>query len=163
MKLALIVPNAFNNLDLLVDKIKTLNPTEIISGSSHGFELLNQVEQKFGLMIKLKKASGENADSAYNAIEEADEILIFHNGNGSIRTTRSSAALNRAINTNKKRHIFSYKAEALEVSVSDSGYACVDLHNKLLKASGVNGVYLNREELTKLIDSLQNVLLKLDS
>lgn len=165
MKLALIVPNTFDNLDLLVDKIKKLNPTEIISGSSHGIELLSRAEQKFGLVINFKKALGEKTKSAYNAMEEADEILFFHNGEEGKSKSRSSAALNKAITEykSKKRYVFSDKAKALEISVSDLEYACIDLNNQLLKSSGVNGVYLNREELEKLIDSLQNVLFKLNS
>lgn len=163
MKLALILPDAFDNLDLMIDKINNIKPMEIISGSSHGFKLLNQARQTFRLTIDFKEALGEKADSAYNAIEEADEILIFHNGSGSIRTTRSSAALNRAMKTNKKRYVFSYSADALEISVSESGYVCINPQNKLLKDSGVNGVYLKRNELSKLIDSLQKTLQKLEN
>ncbi len=151
MKIALIVTDKFKDYHLLATKLDELQADEIVSGTTNGYEMLQEYIQTRA-HVKVSKASGHSVISAYNAIKEAEKVVIFSNGDGS-RTERSIA---NAINKKKNLKIYAYKSKAFDIK-QDGNYAKISLSGNLQKATNIEGVFLNKDEVKNLMDSLSKI------
>lgn len=77
MKIALIVPDSFKNLDYVSTLLDRIECDEIISGSSNGYELLEQYLVASQRDILISKAPEIQLKRAYNAIDIADQVVIL--------------------------------------------------------------------------------------
>ncbi len=154
MKIALITNDKFTDYKLLKLKLDELMVEEIICGNTVGYELAEQYQMQ-NSEVQISKGKGRMAQRAYNAIDQADTIVMFTNGTGNWHKSRTNLAMRHAMQNNKKLHIYPYKAEAFEISQQDQ-YAKLDFTRRVREAFNMDGVYLNRDEVKKLIKKLQN-------
>lgn len=89
MKITLIVFDTFEDYDLLASRLDELNVTEVISGTSNGFKMLEEYHSTRGdVKISIAQKGARATQRAYNAIDEADYVLIYTHENG-IKTKHS--------------------------------------------------------------------------
>lgn len=101
MKIALIVFDTFEDYDLLATKLDELNVTEVISGTSNGYKMLEEYRSTRP-DVKISIAQGHKLERAYNSIDMADNILVFTHKQG-IKTKRSidyAKKLNKILDIN---------------------------------------------------------------
>jgi len=154
MKIALIVTTKFTDYTLLEKKLNELNVTEVVSGTSNGYEMLKKYEiTNPNVNISLAKGGRNGMVRANNAMKNSENVVVFANGDG-IRTERSIV---NAIKDNKNLTIFSYKTKALNIT-TDNQYINIKLEGNLKEASQHEGLFLNKEEAQNLISKLQNSL-----
>lgn len=150
MKIALIVTDKFKDYKLLEIKLDELRVREIISGTSNGFEMLQEyVKTRPNVKITLANGSNAHVSRAYNAINEADNIVIFANGDGK----RTELSIANALNENKKLKIYSYKSKAFNIERQE-GYLKISLCGNLQKASKIDSINLNKKQIEMLISRL---------
>ena len=89
MKIALIVFDTFEDYDLLASRLDELNVTEVISGTSNGFKMLEKYHSTRQDVI-VSIAHGQKLERAYNAIDMTDNILVYTHKKGN-KTKRSIA------------------------------------------------------------------------
>lgn len=89
MKIALIVFDTFEDYDLLTSRLDELNVTEVISGTSNGFKMLEKYHSTRRDVI-VSIAHGQKLERAYNAIDMTDNILVYTHKKG-IKTKHSIA------------------------------------------------------------------------
>ena len=87
MRIALIVFDTFEDYDLLATKLDELNVIEVISGTSHGYKMLEEYHRTRP-DVTIRIAQGHKLERAYNSINMADNILVFTHKKG-IKTKRS--------------------------------------------------------------------------
>jgi len=154
MKIALIVTTKFTDYTLLEKKLNELNVTEVVSGTSNGYEMLKKYEiTNPNVNISLAKGGRNGMVRANNAMKNSENVVVFANGDG-IRTERSIV---NAIKDNKNLTIFSYKTKALNIT-TDNQYINIKLEGNLKEASQHEGLFLNKEETQNLINNLKNSL-----
>lgn len=91
MKIALIVFDTFDDYDLLATKLGELNVTEVISGTSNGYKMLEKYHNtRQDVKISLAQKGVKATQRAYNAIDESDYVLIYTHEKG-IKTKHSIA------------------------------------------------------------------------
>lgn len=99
MKIALIIADKFEDYDLLKKQLDTLNVSDVVAGTTKAFELLKQYvlnKPQVNISIAEKKVK-KPLQRAYNAIDSADNVLIYTHANG-IKTKKANEY---AIKTNK--------------------------------------------------------------
>ena len=88
MKVALIVPDGFKDLAYLSTVLDGIDCHEIISGTSNGYELLEQYLVASSRDIIISKATASQLKRAYNAIDAADHVVILTHAQG-IKTKKA--------------------------------------------------------------------------
>lgn len=157
MKIALVVTDKFKDYKLLEVKLDELKVKEVISGTSNSYVMLEEyIKTRPNVKISLAKGENRPIIRAYNAINEADNVVIFANGDG-IRTEHSIA---NALNENKKLKIYPYKSKAFDIEQQNE-YIKISMCGNLQKASKIESVCLNKTEVEKLIDRLTEMKNKL--
>ncbi|MGJ0298981.1 DUF262 domain-containing protein [Aliarcobacter cryaerophilus] len=153
MKIALIVASEFKDYRLLEMKLDELKVSEVISGTSNGYEMLQEyIKTRPNVKITLAKGQTSHVSIAYNAINEVDTVVIFANGDGK-RTERS---ISNAINENKKLKIYSYKSNAFNIEQQNE-YVNISMCGNLQKVSKIESICLNKEEVEELINKLTKI------
>jgi len=154
MKIALIIASDFSDYELLEKKLNKLKVTEVISGTTSGYKMLEKyIENKPDITISIAKKGENGYRRAVNSINESDNVIIFANGNGN----RSERSINYAINKNKNLKVYSYKSKAFDIT-TDKKYINISLEGNLKKTSQHEGLFLNKEETQNLINNLKNSL-----
>ncbi len=157
MKIALVVTDKFKDYKLLEVKLDELKVKEVISGTSNGYVMLEEyIKTRPNVKISLAKGENRPIIRAYNAINEADNVVIFANGDG-IRTEHSIA---NALNENKRLKIYPYKSKAFNIEQQNE-YIKISMCGNLQKASKIESVCLSKKEVEKLIDRLTEMKNKL--
>lgn len=153
MKIALIVASEFKDYRLLEMKLDELKVSEVISGTSNGYEMLQEyIKTRPNVKITLARGQTSHVSIAYNAINEVDTVVIFANGDGK-RTERS---ISNAINENKKLKIYSYKSNAFNIEQQNE-YVNISMCGNLQKVSKIESICLNKEEVEELINKLTKI------
>lgn len=153
LKIALIVTDKFTDYHLLETKLDELKVHEVISGTTKGYTMLERYcESRPHVKTTLAESGHRSAMRAYNAINLADDVVIFANGDGH----RTEHAIANAINENKKLKIYSYKAKAFDVT-REGEYARLRMSGNLKRASKIDAVYLNEEQIDKMIAKLNEI------
>ena len=153
MKIALIVTTEFKDYILLESKLDAMNITEVVSGTTNGFEMLTRyIETRPNIQITLAKSGRSGVMRSYNAINESDNVVIFANGNGK----RTELSIANAINENKNLTIYSYKSEAFDIKTNGK-YAQIKLNGNLQRSTKIDAICLNKEEVENLINTLTEV------
>lgn len=153
MKIALIVTNKFEDYHLLELKLDELHVNEIISGTTNGYGMLEEyIKTRPHVKVTLAKTGHQPVMRAYNAINEADNVIIFANGDGN----RTEKAIANAINEKKNLKIYSYKSKAFDIK-QEGAYVKIFLSGNLQRATNVEGIFLNQSELKDLLNRLDKV------
>ncbi|MDO9305423.1 MAG: hypothetical protein Q7T77_08820 [Sulfuricurvum sp.] len=112
MKIALVVFDTFEDYDLLARRLDKLNVSEVISGTSNGFEMLQEyVMTRSDVKISIAQKGTKKTQRVYNAIDAADYILIYTHKKG-IKTKRS---IEYAKKNNKKLDIYNHDCQTHSV------------------------------------------------
>lgn len=153
MKIALIVTDKFKDYSLLEAKLDELKVSEAISGTTNGFEMLQKyTETRPNVKISLANNGSRAVIRAYNAINDTSNVVIFANGDGQ----RTEYSIANALNENKNLKIYSYKSKAFDIK-KDGDYVKIALSGNLQKATKIEGIFLNKDEVFKLIEALSEV------
>lgn len=153
MKIALIVASEFKDYKLLEMKLDELKVSEVISGTSNGYEMLEEyVKTRSNVKISLANGSTSHVSIAYNAINEAENVVIFANGDGK----RTELAIANALNEKKNLKIYSYKSNAFNIKQQNE-YLNISMCGNLQKASKIESICLNKEEVEELINKLTKI------
>lgn len=90
MKIALIIPDQFENLDYLTKILDGIDCDEIISGSSNGYKLLEKYLASSNRKIIISKAAKGNTppQRTYNAIDDAEHVFVPTHAKG-IKTKKA--------------------------------------------------------------------------
>lgn len=153
MKIALIVASEFKDYRLLEIKLDELKISEVISGTSNGYEMLQEyIKTRPNVKITLAKGQTSHVSIAYNAINESDNVVIFANGNGK----RTESSIVNALNENKNLKIYSYKSNAFNIEQQNE-YLNISMCGNLQKASKIESICLNKEEVEELINKLTKI------
>ncbi|MBN2833064.1 MAG: hypothetical protein JXK50_07045 [Campylobacterales bacterium] len=90
MKVALIVPNDFEDLNFLTTILDQINCEEIISGTSAGYKLLEKYLVSTHREITISKAQQGKTppQRTYNAIDAADQVIVLTHDKG-IKTKKA--------------------------------------------------------------------------
>lgn len=90
MKVALIVPNDFADLNFLTSILDQINCEEIISGTSDGYKLLEKYLVSTNREITISKAQQGKTppQRTYNAIDAADQVIVLTHDKG-IKTKKA--------------------------------------------------------------------------
>lgn len=157
MKVALVVTDKFKDYKLLEMKLDELRVNEVISGTSNGYAMLEEyIKTRPNVKISLANGAKHHVSKAYNAINEVDNVVIVANGDGK----RTELSIANAINESKKLKIYSYKSKAFNIEQQNE-YVNISMCGNLQKASKIESVCLNKEELEKFIDRLTEMKNKL--
>ena len=156
MKIALITADKFTDYKLLKLKLDELKVTEIICGNTVGYEFAEQYQLENSEVL-LSKGEGKQAQRAYDAINKADTVVIFTNGTGHWRKSRTNLAIRHALQNNKQLQVYPYKAEVFKISKEDE-YIKLDFTKRVSDAFNMDGIYLNEKEVGSLIKKLQNMI-----
>ena len=150
MKIALIVASEFKDYRLLEMKLDELKISEVISGTSNGYEMLQEyIKTRQNVKITLAKGQTSDVSIAYNAINESDNVVIFANGDGK----RTELSIANTLNENKNLNIYSYKSKAFRIEQQDE-YLKISFSGNLQKATNIDSINLNKEQVEKLISRL---------
>lgn len=153
MKIALIVTDKFTDYHLLETKLDELKVHEVISGTTNGYTMLERYcVSRPHVKISLAQAGQRAVMRAYYAINQVDNVVIFANGDGH----RTELAIANALNENKNLKIYSYKAKAFDIT-SEGPYARLTMNGNLKKASRIDAIYLNEEQIDKMIERLNEI------
>ena len=90
MQYAIIAQDEFENYEQFKAKITELGVTEAIAGSSKVFEMLEKDQKEYPEVV-ISKAKGRSFPRAKNAMDNADNVLVFANDSGKIRSKMSIA------------------------------------------------------------------------
>lgn len=154
MKIALITTDKFTDIRLLELILAQHDFTEVICGNEVGQTMIRSLQLP---NIVIKDADGELAQKAYNAINEAETIIVLTNGNGSSKKARSNLAIKYAIKNKKKLYVYPYKASAFDIKQEDQ-YIKLNFNSNIKEAFGTRGVYLTKSEVENLISSLKEAI-----
>lgn len=90
MKIALIVPDKFDDIDFLTTILDDIVCDEIISGSSKGYQLLEHYLATSNRNIVISKADKGSTppQRAYNAIDASAQVVILTHPKG-IKTKKA--------------------------------------------------------------------------
>lgn len=157
MKIALITADKFTDYGLLKLKLDALGAKEIICGNTVGYELVEKYRLEH-TEISISKGVGEKPHlKAYDAINQTDTVVIFTNGTGHWRQSRTNLSIRHALQNNKKLYVYPYKAEAFKIS-KDEEYIKLDFTKRVSDAFNMDGIYLNKKEVCIMIKKLQDIL-----
>jgi hypothetical protein len=154
MKIALITTDKFTDSHLLELILAQHGVTEVICGSEVGHAIICSLQLP---NIIIKDADGELAQKAYNAINEAETVIVLTNGKGSSKKTRTNLAITDAIRKGKELYVYPYKSSAFDIKKIEQ-YVKLDFNSNIKRAFNMNGVYLTKSEVEKLIELLQEVI-----
>ena len=153
MRIALIVASEFKDYRLLEMKLDELKVKEVISGTSNGYEMLEEyVKTRPNIKINLANGSCSHVSTAYNAINEAENVVIFANGDGK----RTELAIANALKEKKNLKIYSYKSKALNIEKQDE-YIKISMLGNLQKTTNSEGLFLDKNEVQSLIGTLTKI------
>jgi len=90
MKVALIVPDDFKDLNFLAPILDQINCEEIISGTSNGYRLLEEYIVSTHRKITISKTQQAKTppQRTYNAIDAADQVIVLTHDKG-IKTKKA--------------------------------------------------------------------------
>jgi len=90
MKVAIIVPDDFVDLDFLTSILDQINCEEIISGTSNGYKLLEKYLVSTHRKITISKAQQGKTppQRTYNAIDATDQVIVLTHDKG-IKTKKA--------------------------------------------------------------------------
>ncbi len=150
MKIALIVTSEFDDYKLLEMKLDELKVKEVIAGISNSYKMLQQyIEKRPNVKITQADGNTSHVSIAYNAINETNNVVIFANGDGK----RTELSIANALKENKNLNIYSYKSKAFKIEQQDQ-YLKISLSGNLQKATNIDSINLNKEQVEKLISRL---------
>ena|SRR5574344_210135 len=150
MKIALIVTSEFDDYKLLEMKLDELKVKEVIAGTSNSYKMLQQyIEKRPNVKITQADGNTSHVSIAYNAINETNNVVIFANGDGK----RTELSIANALKENKNLNIYSYKSKAFKIEQQDQ-YLKISLSGNLQKATNIDSINLNKEQVEKLISRL---------
>jgi hypothetical protein len=137
-------------LEIKLDELKV---SEVISGTSHGFEMLEKyIQTRPNVKITLAQAGPRAVMRAYYAINEADNVVIFANGDGN----RTEHAIANTLNEKKNLKIYSYKSKVFDIQ-QEGYYAKISMNGNIQKSTAVEGIYLDKQQIDYLIERLNMI------
>ena len=159
MKIALITADKFDDYDLLALKLDELGVREVVAGTTNVYAMLEKyIQSRPNIKITLAQKGRTGVIRAYNAMKETNNVVIFANGTGNgTKKSRTELSIAYAVNNGKNLKIYPYSSEAFDVS-SDGKYVKIGFKRNVQKNSIVEGVYLDRDEVQRLIDELEKLL-----
>ncbi len=154
----MIITDKFDDFNLLETKLDELKVSEVISGTSHGFEMLEKyIQTRPNVKISLAQAGPRAVMRAYNAINEANNVVIFANGDGH----RTELAIANALNEKKNLKIYSYKQKVFDIQ-QEGRYARISMSGNIKRSTAMEGIFLDKQQIEYLIERLNMMKDNLD-
>ena len=149
MKIALIVTSEFDDYKLLEMKLDELKVKEVIAGTSNSYKMLQQyIEKRPNIKITQADGNTSHVSIAYMLLMKLKMLSSLQ-----IDGKRTELSIANTLNENKNLNIYSYKSKAFRIEQQDE-YLKISFSGNLQKATNIDSINLNKEQVEKLINRL---------